>query len=127
MATGEPKSGGFPWAGDSRAPPLLLPRYCKWVQQESSPLLGALPLTRRHAGPLAFGLPSSGRTSDKEAQGVGLQGTTAPEHVQCSLVWPGGYLGWQALRGPSPGFQGAKAKPGQEFLALILASNSSQK
>lgn len=75
-----------------------------------------------------FGLQSLGGTSDR---GAGSRPVRKPwqktEHLDDIWLGPGGCPGWQALCGQSPGFQGAKAKAGQEFLALNFASNSSQK
>lgn len=59
-------------------------------------------------------------TDDRRAPGSRLARKLATEHLEQYLSGPGGCPGWQPLCGLSPGFQGAKAKPGQEFLALIL-------
>lgn len=68
-----------------------------------------------------------GQDNDRGAPGASLRETLAAERLEWTWLGPGGCPEWQALCGQSPGFQGAKAKAGQEFLALIFASNSSQK
>ena len=120
--------GGFPWARAHLCSPLgvfpPLPSPSSDIGNGHS----KIPLSSWRSsswasgllGPLALGLPSSGSTSDKEAQGAGFQGNTLVRHLEWYSVGPGGCWGWQALCGLGPGFQGAKAKAGQEFLALIF-------
>lgn len=125
-------SCGLPWARDSLCPPHPPIRPAAQMAQEGaasflSPPTGPQRTLRAVEPPWkVWYLPWLGQVMEEAWP------PARRRHWQQS-IWSGTWLGpggcpeWQALCGQSPGFQGAKAKAGQEFLALIFASNSSQK